>query len=750
MKAERIVMCAAAATAWLLYVTGAAGVGTSDRDYVFSPRDPAWTQAMTAAVDVPIGAPASASNLAARGSLAIAKGRNSATRDLAAVATAAAVAAFGAWLRAIGVAMFPAGLTMLAMAVSAMFWSRGVAWHHAALSPALGLIAAWSLWRWLQTGRRLFAGLGGVLAAMAISDDAAWLAVLPAAGVVIWQSGGPATFAQGASADKKIPALRTGLILIVIAVFGAWPFVMRAGIAADMPWAQLTGDTPPGAVSLWAHAVMSQGGPGLFSVITDLSSALTPLGACLLLIGLVVSLGAAGPRMPVAIAAVSFVAWYVLAPRSRFEPISVPMAVCGWATVAVALGWLQRSAPARAARVLVAIVGVMLIAEPMLTRVRLSALGKDTASDLRARAAAEWRRGGLASGSALVAESLRSDSAVLLASRQAGQPALIVPQATDVIASVIKQQEVFALAGARANLERAGFLFERVWASDAPLSVIAAHVPCVDLRRGEWPDVSRHAGGRSFSVHGATPETPPSGVVLRVASAEPLRVSAIEPRSIEVEVSDTPRDAAGVAELERAARYGGVPALTSIRIPETSRPGPITVVLNRDPIAVVATSEGPGPARLCAGAHRGPLTIGRAATASAALRMNDGAPFGAGWHTLEADPDYFRWTAAPNAAVRITMAQPGPVRVTITATPAARPAQAPALGLTVNGCQLATRPMQAGQGDYEWEVGAECWQPGYNQIWIGTSALVTPASLVGGHDTRLLGARIGAIRFARR
>jgi len=87
--------------------------------------------------------------------------------------------------------------------------------------------------------------------------------------------------------------------------------------------------------------------------------------------------------------------------------------------------------------------------------------------------------------------------------------------------------------------------------------------------------------------------------------------------------------------------------------------------------------------------------------------------------------------------------------VTITASPAARAAQHPTLGLTVNHCEFPARPMPPGQADYEWDVEQACWHAGVNQMWLQSAPLVTPASLVGGNDTRLLGARVGAIRLAR-
>jgi hypothetical protein len=120
-----------------------------------------------------------------------------------------------------------------------------------------------------------------------------------------------------------------------------------------------------------------------------------------------------------------------------------------------------------------------------------------------------------------------------------------------------------------------------------------------------------------------------------------------------------------------------------------------------------------------------------------------------GWHPIEADPDFFRWTAAPDATVRVAIAPVSDIRITVTATPASRPAQHPSIALSVNHCRFDPRPMQAGQGDYEWIAGKDCWRDGFNQLAISTSPLISPAALFATHDDRLLGARIGAIRLFR-
>ena len=69
--------------------------------------------------------------------------------------------------------------------------------------------------------------------------------------------------------------------------------------------------------------------------------------------------------------------------------------------------------------------------------------------------------------------------------------------------------------------------------------------------------------------------------------------------------------------------------------------------------------------------------------------------------------------------------------------------------LAVNSCAFPTRPMPPGQNDFDWDVPAECWLAGTNQIWVGIAPTVSAASLGTGPDTRPLGARIGAIRLQR-
>lgn len=721
--AWRAVVAAAGLAAGLTYISGAAlGIGTADRDHVFSPADAPWAQTWLPTLDTPYAVAWSPSSLAGRGSIAIAKGRRTALRDFAAVATALAVITFGVWLRTTGVPLYSVLFAMLAMGASSTFWWRGIYWSAGALSPALALTAAWAAWRWLReidkpeglSPPRLTAVIAVISASLALVEDPSWLACLPAIALLIW---------------SRVPN-------------GVNRFGAIAAIGVSAACATLAVRPPP---------ILPLHGSSLRAAVTSVSREFTPMGALLILIGLAVLWSVPRNRRALAALVAGLTAWFWIVPRSGLEMVSVPFSIFGWAAVAVALGWLAQSMRPHRGQALVALVGVLLIADPALTRMRLSALGKDRSSEAHARMAYDFRVKDLPPGTAIVAESRRVDAALLLSSQHAGAPALIVPQSIEQLrALTTRGRHIVAFTNARSHLERFGFLFERSWMGTAEVAVLAGQMPCVALEPGKWPDVSLLVAHGSFILHGATPDAAPGGVILRLTDPQPIQVSSIEPRSIPFEIGPVVHDAAvGIPELDRAAARAGVPQVITLRIRETGRRDPITLTFASPPQAVVATADNATPVTLCPGVARADFTLGRLTTASASLRMHVAPGFGAGWHSPEADPDPFRWTAAHHASLRISMAPPGPVHVTVTATPAARAAQHPTLGLVVNECELAARPMPPGQGDYDWDVDERCWRAGVNQLWLQTPTLVSPASLVGGHDTRLLGARVGAIRLAR-
>jgi hypothetical protein len=480
--------------------------------------------------------------------------------------------------------------------------------------------------------------------------------------------------------------------------------------------------------------------------MASLAREFTPLGLFLAGIGMLVLLRSRATRIQAAIIASVLLVWHGVW-RSALEPVNVILVIGGWWSIAIALAWLHGLTTERARHVVVAAAAVMLIVTPVATRTRLHALGRDLPAQERIRLANELRIADAPEGAMVIAESRRADAAMLLSARLASRPVTMLPQAMAEVASALESaRPIIAFPNAVANLELFGFLFERAAIGGVEVARVAGHVPCVPLQDDTWTDVSLLAAHGSLIVHGAS-NAAPANVVIRMAASRPVTVAGVEPRDAGLELGDVPAE--GVSNLLDIAHRAESTAVSTLRIVPGNRRGPVTVAFASPPAYAVATAEDPIPTMICPGIQRSGVTLASARTADASVPMNDNAPFGSGWHPVEADPDFFRWTAAPESSLRIAITHPSAVRVTITATPASRPAQKPSIGLRVNDCRLDTHAMQAGQGDYEWIVEERCWRAGVNQLWIATTPLISPSSLFATHDTRLLGARIGAIRLAR-
>lgn len=699
---SRAAIAAVGLTVLIAFLSGAsAGIGTADRDYWFSPVDQPRAQLLLPALDTPFATPWSPSSLAGRVAMAIASGRRTAPRDLAGVATAAAVVVLGLWLTSAGVPPLPVLLTMLVMAAGSTIWWRGIYWTGDSLSPLFAMTAAWAAWRSLQTPRQIFAIAAVVAAALAMSEDPAWLACLPAALVFVWH--------QRPSPRERAMSVAAGIAIAACAVLPVLALV----------------DVQTQSISV---------------VVADLSREFTPIGVALILVGVAVLAPrhlrhlrwVPHQRRGLAALVIGLAAWQWFVPHSRLNPVSVPAAFAGWASIAIALAWLQRNFSNRAGQVLIVIVGLLLLGEPALTRARMAALGHDNRSNEQARMAYAFSANDLPPGTAIVSEGRRVDSTVLLASGKSGQPAVFVPQDLDAVeAWLTGGRPLVAFANARANLAPFGFVFERAWAGTTAVSAVTGRTTCATLKPGEWTDVSLLLASGAFIVHGADPGTAPGGVQLRLTDAAPVAFATIEPRSI-------PYSWSAVSD-----------GASTLRIPDTGRSSPVTFRFVTAPQHAVATADNNSLAMICPGAQTRDFTLSAKPLATAALPMTSATAFGPGWHSAEADPDPFRWTAGPRSSVRITTATAGPIRVTITATPAAPQAQRPSIAFAVNACALPPQAMPPGQGDYEWEVPSRCWHAGANQLWIEVTPLVSPASLSGSPDRRLLGARVGAIRFAR-
>jgi hypothetical protein len=588
-------------------------------------------------------------------------------------------------------------------------------------------------------GGRLGIGAADVDQVFSPSDPAALQSQLPSLDVPSDDAATPGALLGRAAlfvAKGRRTALRdlaaVSTALTVAAFASALMFLRVRPLAALLASAAMAF-----GASAWSHGIAWHG--SALDRSTDLVSAarseFTSLGAFLALLGvfaLVRSRKSHGARL---IAIAILVAADVLMPHW-------PLALAGWMLIALALDWLLAEAPARSVRALIIAAAVVLIAAPAATRYRMWALGKDLPTILAEQSAYVLDPTAIPGAAAFISESRIVDATIALAARRSHRAIEIVPQSEDRLRALVDAgRPVFAMSNARANLEKLGFVFEPALIGNTPLHQLTGAVPCVDLNAGESGDVALLLAGGSFIVRGVRYGTAPGGVTIRVSGRQYARVVSIDPRSTAYDVADSAPNvnAAAVAEPE---------PITALHLPPPTRVDPVTVTLESAPLVARAVADEGAAVRICSGVMHA-ATLPQFADSST-LRMNAEAPFGPGWHPMEKDADFFRWTGAgaPHAGVRVSLPQPAAIAVTVTAAPAAPLAQHPTMMLTVNKCRFDEQPM-TGNDDHTWVVPKECWRPGFNQLWIAALPLVSPATLFKSHDTRNLGARVSGNRLTR-
>lgn len=702
--------------AWLLYSgSGALGIAVSDRDRAFTAADPAWSQALVPALSVPHGwLPSSAIGRASR---AIAQGRLTAIRDLATTVTAVTVAVFGVLLIGAGLEAFAVLLATAGLAVSPTFWWRGVSWSADTMAPLFALLAAWMLWRGLRDRQAVSLAAALACAALAIAEDPSWLAVAPAA--AMW-------------ARRRLPIDNRNLIvtsaLILLVLCAGLSLLDRWLVARALAGTAVAGAAVPDLLELWRVSIFAVPPPSLETLRGPFIGELTVLGAAVALGGVAHLVEITPQRAAAAVALAGLLLWLLVVPRAESEGLSVPLAMAGWTTVAVALSWLRDKTKVVFGIPAIAFCGAFLVYTPVMTRVQ-QAYPPNARHDLelRARSAAELPMRDIGPELLFVAETRRSDATLLLSSRRAGRPATIVPQRADQLAAAFSRDRVVAaLPAAATNLEANGFLFVRRPLGNAMLAISAGRVQCVDLQRGEWRDILPQAAAGSIAIHGASPDARPGEVRLtfRGVSGNPVRRTS--PARVRYLL---PPSAAGESTLQ---------------IPQARRGPPIiAVTLSARPSNASATVDSEAPTRICGHLPEGEWLIGPVIDESRAINLSSRV-FRTGWHHVEADPDPFRWTGAERALMVIGVAAPRAVRVSVTARPAADARRGPAIALSVNDCEFSRRPMHDGQSAYEWDVEGRCWMPGGNRVWLSVTPLVSPPDP---GDTRRMGARIGAVRL---
>ena len=731
-----VLVTAVAVTILISYLAGGAlDIGDDGRRDVFSLRDDAWRQSSAPALDTPFAIAWLPTSLVSRASMAIALGRKSALRDVGAAAATATCVLFVVMLLQGGAAMFPALLATLGLAFGATFWARGVSWNLDALAPMWALAAVIAGRRWLATGDSRVGAAAVAAAMLAVVEDPAWAACVPAAALYIRGRSG--------SLHRLLPI---GAALVVGAVASV---LARIDALRQVPWAAVLDVEAPSLASMWA--MRSRDGWMPLTALTSLE--FTALGQVLLVAGFAVLWQSGRDRGALVALVAGAIAVRYLTPQLRPELAGAAFAIAGWALIATGLEWLRNTAP-RTGPVAAGLAGVLLVGQPAITRARMAAIGGDISPSLEHRFATELKPADLPEGRLVIANSRAADSSILLSAELADSPIALLPQRADLVASALEAgRRLVAFPSTRAQLASAGFLFERFFAGSIELSAVVGRQPCASLVPNQWTDVSLQLDGGTFSLQSDLPAAAPGLVSIYLAAPRPVRVRDRDRISTPYESTLLAPDAGveGRRRLEAAtARGGGMSGwpITIVNVSSSDAPTQATFSLSEIPQAAVAISTIAPAITLCSASARTSPAIDSSPGAVSSARLMSPETFGAGWHTPEGGDATFRWTASGESSIRAHVTRPGPIRVTVTAMPAAPVSAGPRLGLSVNACALADQPL-AGFVDVSWVVPAECWLTGANQLWLRSGPMVSPASLGRGGDTRQLGTRVSAVRLER-
>jgi hypothetical protein len=139
-----------------------------------------------------------------------------------------------------------------------------------------------------------------------------------------------------------------------------------------------------------------------------------------------------------------------------------------------------------------------------------------------------------------------------------------------------------------------------------------------------------------------------------------------------------------------------------------------------------AVADRPALQRAAACTAPWPPVIGQWTATSGEVWLGPAAAeyFGVGWRGAERDAASdraMRWTADLRARLRVPMPPPATTRVQLTVEPAPG---VTTLAVEVNSTRMAPLPLRAGRQEVEWQVPADAWRAGVNDVWLvagGTS-----------------------------
>jgi len=280
--------------------------------------------------------------------------------------------------------------------------------------------------------------------------------------------------------------------------------------------------------------------------------------------------------------------------------------------------------------------------------------------------------------------------------------------------------------------------------------VLTGREPCVEAQPEVWTDVSNIASRASIGALTA----PRQNLAIYVAGDHPLSPhQAVLRRPTGPALAVRAFDTSLTSDLTTLRRLLGSDGLAATapqflaqafvyRIRVRAAPtGRQQLALRLAGFATLAF------ARVAGGSPGAPLNICSAMSAEVGsdvdLERSDLFVFG--WDAVEgAETTRFRWTTEPHAEMLLPMARPEALTLAFDAWPLVA---GTTLEVRVNETLLAPVRLESARREYRWDVPAESWRTGMNQVWLNVSKLARPSDLDGGRDDRLLGLAVAHIRL---
>jgi hypothetical protein len=454
-----------------------------------------------------------------------------------------------------------------------------------------------------------------------------------------------------------------------------------------------------------------------------------------------------------------------------------------WSVVGVGLERIAiglRRVPPRPAAALSLAVALWLPCSQVLTNYRVNDHHADTAEPRFFDALFQ----ALPGRAAIVSEEYRVDMMVLyklLGEHANGsRDVRLIDAKADVVSRLHDEGfEVFAFAKGQARLAEQGFGFAAfhlpVRASVAPLDLHGREIyrlvtvgRCLDIGNAGWTDVSRllEPKGRLTAridnfgpfesrvvvYAGADRPLTPLVVGMEGAGTPLLSVESFDRESVQTRGRLAARVAADQAALPPAVLDTPVVTRAEVRVNDRGAYFVLALDLGKGVRAANAQAmvdrDEPKRARFCSYELRDDAWP----AGEAAVRLpvdSRTVQFVEGWYPVEqrTDGTKFRWTTA-RAVLIVPLGERRPATVEIAVEPFDYPDRANTeVSMVVNGANLGSRPVPSGLASLSWNVAADRWRDGLNELVLEVKGATRPSDVSASRDQRLLGVSVTSIEL---